>query len=53
MGERGAQRRDDAGDVLVAERNLLIAESSLASSNFSLRNDLVNIYAAAGGGWDD
>lgn len=40
-------------DVLVAERNLLIAESSLASSDFSLRNDLVNIYAAAGGGWGD
>jgi multidrug efflux system outer membrane protein len=40
-------------DVLIAERNLLIAESSQASSDFSLRNDLVNIYAAAGGGWSD
>lgn len=40
-------------DVLVAERNLLIAESNQASSDFRLRNDLVNIYAAAGGGWGD
>jgi multidrug efflux system outer membrane protein len=40
-------------DVLVVERNLLIAESSQASSDSSLRNDLVNIYAAAGGGWSD
>jgi multidrug efflux system outer membrane protein len=40
-------------DVLVAERNLLIAESSQSSSDFSLRNDLVNIYVAAGGGWGD
>ena len=38
-------------DVLVAEGNLLIAESNQAASDFSLRNDLVNIYAAAGGGW--
>ncbi len=40
-------------DVLVVERNLLIAESSQASSDSSLRNDLANIYAAAGGGWSD
>ncbi len=40
-------------DVLDAERNLLIAESSQVSSDFSLRNNLVNIYVAAGGGWDD
>ncbi|MGD0585042.1 MAG: efflux transporter outer membrane subunit [Oryzomonas sp.] len=38
-------------DVLVAVRNLLDAESNLAASDASLRNDLVNIYAAAGGGW--
>lgn len=38
-------------DVLVAVRNLLDAEASLAASDASLRNDLVNIYAAAGGGW--
>lgn len=40
-------------DVLVAERNLLIAESTKTSSDYGLRNDLVNIYAAAGGGWGD
>jgi multidrug efflux system outer membrane protein len=40
-------------DVLVAERNLLIAESSKTSSDTNLRIDLVNIYAAAGGGWGD
>jgi outer membrane protein TolC len=38
-------------DVLVAVRDLLDSESSLAASDTSLRNDLVNIYAAAGGGW--
>jgi multidrug efflux system outer membrane protein len=40
-------------DVLVADRNLLIAESSQTPSNLLLRIDLVNIYAAAGGGWND
>jgi NodT family efflux transporter outer membrane factor (OMF) lipoprotein len=39
-------------DVLIAERNVLDAESSLAASDASLRKNLVNIYAAAGGGWD-
>jgi multidrug efflux system outer membrane protein len=38
-------------DVLVAVRDLLDSESSLAASDASLRNDLVNIYTAAGGGW--
>jgi outer membrane protein TolC len=38
-------------DVLVAERNELDAESSLAASQTTLRKNLVNIYAAAGGGW--
>lgn len=38
-------------DVLVAVRNLLDSEAALAASDASLRNDLVNIYAAAGGGW--
>lgn len=38
-------------DVLVVEHNALDAESSLASSDIQLRKDLVNIYAAAGGGW--
>jgi NodT family efflux transporter outer membrane factor (OMF) lipoprotein len=40
-------------DVLVAERNLLDAESGQAASDISMRNDLVSIYAAAGGGWSD
>jgi multidrug efflux system outer membrane protein len=40
-------------DVLVAESNLLIAESGQASSDYRLRDDLVNVYAAAGGGWSD
>lgn len=38
-------------DTLVAVRDLLNSESSLAASDASLRNDLVNIYTAAGGGW--
>lgn len=40
-------------DVLVAQRNLLVAQSNQATSDASLRRDLVNIYAAAGGGWLD
>jgi len=40
-------------DVLVAERNLLDAESAQATSDAGLRRDLVNIYTAAGGGWRD
>ena len=39
-------------DVLVAERDLLAAQSAQSVSDASLRKDLVNIYAAAGGGWD-
>jgi outer membrane protein TolC len=39
-------------DVLIAERNVLDAESSLAVSDAALRKNLVAIYAAAGGGWD-
>lgn len=38
-------------DLLVAERDELAAESSLASSDAQLRQDLVRIDAAAGGGW--
>lgn len=38
-------------DVLVSERNLLDAESEHAASDAKLRKDLVAIYAAAGGGW--
>lgn len=38
-------------DVLFAVRDLLDSESNLAASDTSQRNDLVNIYTAAGGGW--
>lgn len=38
-------------DVLVVERNALDAESNLVASDAMLRKNLVNIYAAAGGGW--
>ncbi len=38
-------------DVLIAQRNTLETESSLAESDAQLRKDLVNIYTAAGGGW--
>jgi outer membrane protein TolC len=40
-------------DVLVAQRDLLTAESSQAESDANLRKDLVSIYTAAGGGWQD
>lgn len=39
-------------DVLVVQRNLLETESIKAASDAKLRKDLVNIYTAAGGGWD-
>ncbi|RDK08944.1 efflux transporter outer membrane subunit [Cupriavidus lacunae] len=39
-------------DVLVAERDLLDAESRRATSDASLRTNLVRIFAAAGGGWE-
>lgn len=39
-------------DVLVAERDLLDAESQRATSDASLRTNLVRIFAAAGGGWE-
>jgi multidrug efflux system outer membrane protein len=39
-------------DLLVAQRDELDAESSLAASDTRLRETLVRIYAAAGGGWD-
>lgn len=39
-------------DLLVIQRQVLDAESALAASDAKLRQDLVNIYTAAGGGWD-
>lgn len=38
-------------DVLVVERNLLEAQSNMAASDAKLRQDLIHIYTAAGGGW--
>jgi multidrug efflux system outer membrane protein len=38
-------------DVLIAERNVLDAESAVITSEIALRKNLINIYAAAGGGW--
>jgi multidrug efflux system outer membrane protein len=40
-------------DVLVAERDLLAAEANQAASDATLRKNLVAIYTAAGGGWQD
>jgi multidrug efflux system outer membrane protein len=39
-------------DLLVAQRDELAAESGLAASNALLRENLVRIYTAAGGGWE-
>jgi NodT family efflux transporter outer membrane factor (OMF) lipoprotein len=39
-------------DLLIAQQSELQAESSLAQSNATLRENLVHIYTAAGGGWD-
>lgn len=38
-------------DLIVVERNLLDSEAQLSTSEAKLRNDLVSIYTAAGGGW--
>ncbi len=40
-------------DVLVADRDLLAAEANQAASDANLRKNLVAIYTAAGGGWQD
>jgi NodT family efflux transporter outer membrane factor (OMF) lipoprotein len=40
-------------DLLVAQRDLLAAESSQTDSNVSVRKNLVSVYTAAGGGWQD
>lgn len=38
-------------DVLVAERNVLDAEANVTASDIKLRQDLIHVYTAAGGGW--
>jgi multidrug efflux system outer membrane protein len=40
-------------DVLVAQRDLLAAEANQAASDAALRKNLVAIYTAAGGGWQE
>jgi NodT family efflux transporter outer membrane factor (OMF) lipoprotein len=39
-------------DVLIAERDVLNAESTFVASDTTLRKNLVAIYTASGGGWD-
>jgi NodT family efflux transporter outer membrane factor (OMF) lipoprotein len=39
--------------VLDAERSLLGSETALAASRQAITSDLVNIYRALGGGWED
>lgn len=40
-------------DLLIVQRDLLAAEEAQADSDAALRRDLVSIYTAAGGGWQD
>jgi NodT family efflux transporter outer membrane factor (OMF) lipoprotein len=39
-------------DVLVAEKNLYSAQSSLSQSEANLLTNLISLYKALGGGWD-
>jgi len=39
--------------VLDAERSLFGAQSALSSSKQSISTDLVTLYQALGGGWDE
>ena len=39
--------------VLDAERSLLGSETALAQSRQAISSDLVNIYRALGGGWEE
>jgi NodT family efflux transporter outer membrane factor (OMF) lipoprotein len=54
--EQLARQRFNGGeidllDLLIAQRDTLTAQSALASSDSLLRQDMVHIYTAAGGGW--
>jgi NodT family efflux transporter outer membrane factor (OMF) lipoprotein len=40
-------------DLLIVQRDLLTSEEARADSDAALRRDLVSIYTAAGGGWED
>ncbi len=53
-----AKQYYDAGytgllEVLIADKNLLDAELAVTISEIALRKNLINIYTAAGGGWQD
>lgn len=43
----------DFGDVLAARQSVLSAEDQVAESNGNLRRDLLSLYKALGGGWED
>lgn len=43
----------DYGDVLAARRAVLAAEDGLATAEGAQRRDLVALYKALGGGWED
>jgi outer membrane protein TolC len=47
------QGTTDFLSVLVAERSLFISEQDLATSKQNISTDLVNLYKALGGGWDE
>lgn len=40
-------------DLLIVQRDLLAAEEARTDSDAALRKDLVSVYTAAGGGWQD
>lgn len=40
-------------DVLTAETNLLSTELQLATSTTNVSDNLVSLYLALGGGWED
>jgi NodT family efflux transporter outer membrane factor (OMF) lipoprotein len=53
-----AQQYYDTGytgllEVLIADKNVLDAELAVTMSEIALRKNMVNIYTAAGGGWQD
>ncbi|MBW6524737.1 efflux transporter outer membrane subunit [Sphingomonas sp. RHCKR47] len=43
----------DFGDVLAARQSVLSAEDQVAESNGNLRRNLLSLYKALGGGWED
>ncbi|WP_156818715.1 efflux transporter outer membrane subunit [Sphingomonas sp. Mn802worker] len=43
----------DFGDVLAARQSVLSAEDQVAESNGNLRRDLLSLYKALGGGWEE